>query len=66
VKQEMDADIQARVEEKSGGDKALALKYYPSAWTEICNELTPEKRAEFTALAEKLNKEGVPAKIQRK
>jgi hypothetical protein len=66
VKEEMGAEIQARVDEKSDGNKSLNLKYYPESWTEICNELTEERREEFLALAEKRNKEGLPAELQRK
>ena len=60
--------IKQRMEELSQetGETTYPISLYPTACTQICNELTNRERRQFEELAEQWNKAGVPKDIQQK
>jgi response regulator of citrate/malate metabolism len=58
--------------EKAGSSRTTAkgnidyLPHYPTAWTEICNELDEETREEYLDLVDEWNDGDVPDLVQQK
>ena len=60
--------IKQRLEELSHekGETTHTIRLYPTACTEICEELTHDERHQFEELVQKWNAAGVPEEIQQK
>jgi hypothetical protein len=60
--------IKQRMEELSqeAGEMTHPISLYPTACTQICNELTNRERLQFEEFAEQWNKAEVPKDVQQK